>query len=362
MSSEVLARVRTFYRRGKQLSDKGHKLRSAEYYGRAAEAASSLGPDNLVALEMQRCQAAVLLGYHQVALMEAEKNDTAEPRQLGFAALCTDVVALLSTVVAALARRRVAGTLLEGKCAAVEEAHNAQKWKDAGHSAANAASAAKLYGYNTYLCAADAVLSLLINSHLFSAACSAAQFEAFAQHVVDAADLMRQAHSYGMMVIAMERHFSEILSRAVSAYDLGKQGLDARLVQLLTDAWERLQRSVIEIGRFNKRLRFKLRWRRLVCAAARWLAAARVRRTRSTSRAAPPVARWSTAAASTRLRPGRATKPRARQLARRMCRTAAQAPARCRHERRPAVARQRPPLPPGLRRRWCVFSLQLDAS
>ena len=59
-SSDVIARARMFYCRAEELADKGHLLRAAENYGRGAEAASALGPDNLVALDFKLRQGNML--------------------------------------------------------------------------------------------------------------------------------------------------------------------------------------------------------------------------------------------------------------------------------------------------------------
>ena len=53
MSSDVLARVQAYALKAEELTCKGHLLRAAENYGRAAEAARPLGADSLVTLHMQ---------------------------------------------------------------------------------------------------------------------------------------------------------------------------------------------------------------------------------------------------------------------------------------------------------------------
>ena len=116
MSSDVLARVAGFFDKALELGGKGHLLRAAENYGRAAEAASALGADNLVALDMQLRQAGLLGGYALYAAAGAV--DTAFPASR----CCAEHASLLSSAIAALERRRAAGTLLDGKCAAAEEA------------------------------------------------------------------------------------------------------------------------------------------------------------------------------------------------------------------------------------------------
>jgi len=238
MSSEVIARVMAFCRKAKELETKGHNPRAAEYFGRAVEAARALGPDNLATADMQRCQASMLLNY--VATV-AKTNAAVDP--LAVAAYRADCVALYSAAVAALERRRVAGTLLEGKLSAAEEAwYAAQMREDSKMSAVDAAAWAPLAGYELFLLVAYSVVALLLNASLLSVECSAAQFEAFAQHVVHAADLMHLPRSHGTTYMGAEVDFTERLS-VVMALDLGARGLDASLVQLLTDARLRLQQS-----------------------------------------------------------------------------------------------------------------------
>jgi len=141
MSSEDLARVTALYLKADELEAKGHLLRAADYYGRAADAARAPfpEPDNLVAVNLQRCQTGMLLGY-----LSTVDDATVDPQIT--AAQRADSVALLSAVVDALERRRVAGTLLEGKCTAAEEAWYAARLSASAGRAALAASQAKLVG------------------------------------------------------------------------------------------------------------------------------------------------------------------------------------------------------------------------
>jgi len=243
MSSGAFAQARALYRKAAELDAKGHLLRAAEIFGRAAEAARALdsGPDNLVVVGMQRNQGHMLLNY-------ALAVDDATFATSALAAHRAECVALLSAAMAALERRRVADTLLEGKCTAAEEAWNAADWTVAGHSADEAARQAKLVGYNTFLRVADSSMCLLRNARWFAAECAATQFEAFTQHVVHAVDLMQQPRSQGTAAMRAEILFAERLSSAFVADASGvpylqSRGLNPRLVQLLTDAWQRLQRS-----------------------------------------------------------------------------------------------------------------------
>jgi len=238
MSSEVIARVLVFYRKALELDMKGHNQRAAENYSRAVEAARALGADNLVVADMQRCQAVTLMNYAVTV-----KNTEAAVDPVAVAAYRADSVALHSAAMAALERRRVAGTLLEGKCTAAEEAWCAAKFTEAGKmSEVDAAAWAPLVGYDIYLLNSQSVLYLLVNAWSCVGECSATQLRAFAQFVVHAADLMQQPRSHSTMYMGAEVNFVEAFS-TVMALDLGARGLDASLVQLLTDAWLRLQRS-----------------------------------------------------------------------------------------------------------------------
>jgi len=240
MSPEVFARVRALYRKATELNEKGHILRSAENYGRAAEAARALdpGPDNFVALSMRLSQAASLINHDQIAAANSSKSNTTN--SLDLAAGRANTVALLSTVVAALERRRVADTLLEGKCTAVEEAWYAVEFSKFQVSPAEAACLVKLGGYDNFVRAADIVVSLITNAFLFAEECSGAQFQAFTQHIIHAMDLL-QLNRCPLTTLG-EGHFAETLSSTM-ACDLGERGLDARLSRLLADAWRRFQQS-----------------------------------------------------------------------------------------------------------------------
>ena len=230
-----------------ELDKKGHSLRAAENYGRAAEAARILepGPDNLVTVGLLRCQAVMVSNYCGNV---SNTNGTVDPTVL--AAHCAEVVALYSTVVAALERRRAAGTLLEGKCTAAEEAYEGAYLREANCPPAEAASLAKLVGYGTFLFAARHVPDVLRNAFFFAGECSAAQFATFTQCVVDAADLMQLPRSHGASDYFADVCFAKTLFEAVPHLLSEPRGLDPCLVQLLTDASQRLQRSgVLEVRR-----------------------------------------------------------------------------------------------------------------
>jgi len=131
MSSGAFAQVRAFYQKAGELSEKGHLLRAAEYYSRAAGAARTLdsGPDNLVVADMQRNQGHMLFNYAM-----SVDNNTAEAHS-AVASHRAESVSLLSTAMAVLERRRMTDTLLEGKCTVAEEAWLAAKLHEAGFSA-----------------------------------------------------------------------------------------------------------------------------------------------------------------------------------------------------------------------------------
>jgi len=244
MSSGAFAQARAFFLKANELYAKGHLLRAAENYSRAAEAARALapGPENLVVADMQLNRGHMLLS-HATFL----DNSTAEARSV-VASHCAESVALLAAAVAALERRRMAGTLLDGKCTVAEEAWFAAELQAVGDSADEVAWQAKLVGYSAFLRAAYTTICLLRNAFAFEAECSATQFEAFTQHVVHAVDLMQLPRSHGTTPMDAEIRFAQRLSSTVVADASGvpylqTRDLDPRLVQLLMDAWQRLQRS-----------------------------------------------------------------------------------------------------------------------
>ena len=237
MSSDTLARVLVFGKKADELADKGHLLRAAENYGRAAEAARTLGEDNLVVIGAQVRQGEMLCMYATNV-----PDAIADPHIL--AAHHAACIALLSGAVEALGRRRAAGTLLEGKCASAEEA-----WWEAGTltqayagiPAVETTSWAALVGYEEFLYAAANAMDMLRNALWFAAECSAAQFQSFTQHVVHAAELMQQPRRHNGTGMGTEAGFTDALRCAVAV--AGARGLDARLVQLLASTLQRLQRS-----------------------------------------------------------------------------------------------------------------------
>ena len=200
MSSELFTRIEALTTKAGELVDKGHLLRAAEYYVRAAEAAQPLGEDNLVALHM-RLQQSNLVGASATAAVDAA---TADPRVE--AAHRTECIALISGAVAALERRRAAGTLLAGKCAVAEEVWCARQYKlaDPRMQTARAAGWGALVGHDQFLRAAKNTLEVLARARWYAAECSAAQFQSFAQHAVLAAELMQQPRRNGDVAMHVE--------------------------------------------------------------------------------------------------------------------------------------------------------------
>ena len=236
MSSDILARVEALDVKAKALAAKGHLLRAADNFGLAAEAARALGADNVVMLDMQLEQGNLLSIHAGIA-----PNGTADSRH----GLLAHRVALLSGAVEALERRRVAGTLMEGKCAAAEEAfcrvrHEGRQCV-AGVPAADAAGLAALVGYDVFIRAAIDASKVLANARWYAASCSGVQFQSFAQHVVHAAELMQQPLRHGGMNWASEAMFTSDLRKTVGK--ASANGLHERLVQLLAAALQQLERS-----------------------------------------------------------------------------------------------------------------------
>ena len=166
MSSDVVARVQAFAKKANELCDKGHLVRAAENYGRAAEAARAFGADNLVELRM-RLRQGMMLGCFGTS-----PYVVADPGPGVRAAHRAESLALYSGALEVLERRRLAGTLQEGTCAAVEEAWLAleiQQQRHAHFTAAYAASLAKLVGYVETLRAAAYVTDVLSVPQLFEA-------------------------------------------------------------------------------------------------------------------------------------------------------------------------------------------------
>ena len=250
MSSEIISAVRVLRKKALELETKGHLLRAAEYYARASEAACALDPgaDNFAALDMRRGQAAMLLIY----CARAHRFDAAlDPA--GQAAHRAKAVALLTANAETLERRRVSGTLLAGKCTASEEKAWLAFMLDSGPPtqaptrAPVRTAVQALVGYCAYIESAHVSLDLLANSFFYSGECSATQFEALAQLVVCAMDLLQLPRSIGAKGFPADCILVRSLAGNVPA--LGLQGLDPRLAQLLMEAWQRLLQSNVLVER-----------------------------------------------------------------------------------------------------------------
>ena len=238
-ASEFVERVMVFFQKAKELENKGNMLRAAEYYDLAFKAAqdSALGTDDLVTIYVMRCQADVLLAYVTVV-----DDSTADPAFV--ASHRANFIVLVFAAVTALERRRVAGTLLEGKCTAAEEAWYAAVLRSKGRSASEAALEMKMVGYGLLLCTARTVIGLLRNAGWLCEddACSATQLQTFVEYVAHAADLMQQPRSSGHEVMLDELCFTDCFYAIINVEPDGCSVLHA-LQQQLMGVWERLQDS-----------------------------------------------------------------------------------------------------------------------
>ena len=236
MLSDVLARVDALSTKGDELAEKGHVLRAAENFARAATAARSLGDDNLVLLHMQLRQE-LMLGCYITNV-----PDTHADRRI-LAAHRAESIALLCGAVAALERRRVAGTLAEGKCTAAEEAwytHEVQRGLAADEEPIFCW--APLFGYDVFLNAAASAAGVLACIALYERGeCSDTQLQSFADCIVHAVELMQLPRRNDDVIIGTESRFTCRLREVVARASAGE--LNARVTRLLADALQRLERS-----------------------------------------------------------------------------------------------------------------------
>jgi hypothetical protein len=115
---DVMASVVALSHKGALLSQKGHLVRAAEKFAAAATAAQSLQqPDCLIVTYMQMEE--LVVQYAQSSLPE---NSVAAAAAADERMFCV----LLPAVMAALQRRKAAGTLLGGACLAHEAAFMAE--------------------------------------------------------------------------------------------------------------------------------------------------------------------------------------------------------------------------------------------
>ena len=100
---------------------------------------------------------------------------------------------------------------------------------------------AALVGVETFLRAANTAWLVLVHAELYAAACSAAQFQSFAQHVVHATELMQLPRRLGDVAVDQEEMFAALFRDAFG--NGGTKQLAPHLVLQLVAAWQQLQRS-----------------------------------------------------------------------------------------------------------------------
>ena len=235
-----------------QLKLKGHFARAAEKYGRAAAAAvQELAAEDCLVVAFLRATQAESLFCHIMApaLTAAEKEDLRQ----------TVMSVLLPQCVSTLSRRKVAGTLMPGSCRAAEMAwfrtSITRKFHQDGVSdetARNCGEAlAPMLGYDAYLFAASAALTLLMLSlkeppgtfqylQLTHAAFVTSAFELMAQPrelcyaVMDGVNKVLRSPPEETLV-----HFARqlLLDEDMCSF------LDDNGLSLMTDAWRRVERS-----------------------------------------------------------------------------------------------------------------------
>ena len=239
MSSDALERVHALQAKADELCTKGHLLRAAENFGRAAEAADALGDDCIIAAN-QRLRQGLM---HSLYVMTAPEG-TAEAHTL--AAHRAECVALYSAAVAALERRRAAGTLRPGRITASEVAWRVAVMRRRNSVHFDAAEAPRLadgvLGYEQFLHAAAYVLGVLAQPQQYGAAeCSPAQRLAFARCVVHAAQMLVRPHGRGSAGLGPDAKFMEQLYATVAMG--ASNGMDESLLIMLLGALELVERS-----------------------------------------------------------------------------------------------------------------------
>ena len=248
MSSDVVARAKALEQKALELERKGHLVRAADYYGRAAEAARALGADNLVLLDVQLAQANALNSYAAAAA-----DMSSDPRI--YAAHSPECIALLSGVVKALERRRLVDTLLDGKCTVTEELWSAAQVQRSNphYTAGEAASWAVLFGYQLFLNAGTYALHVLAHALRLAVELSDEHSQLFAQQAVRAAEVMKLPRRHGHLSMEEEAQFVDIFRWCLSLIDTE---LDARRLQPLAVALRRLERcGVLQARKIEDALR-----------------------------------------------------------------------------------------------------------
>jgi hypothetical protein len=237
MSEDILARISELGQKASELVAKGHLLRAAEYQGRAADAARALGDDNLVLVSSLLSKVLVLSSYWSTRFSGVPGQ---EESSHSFAAV-KEGITLLSESVASLERRRVAGTLLEGKCTELEESwFEVPEHCRKGLTGAELRSLAKLVGYEQYLRAAMCVAPL-ISTTWHCPVLSNVKSQQFVLLMVQAAEMVQLPRLHSDISLLSEISFYEglCLATAHAGASLG----EPRLLQVLTDAKQRLERS-----------------------------------------------------------------------------------------------------------------------
>lgn len=250
MSEDILARIVELGQKASELVAKGHLLRAAEYHGRAADTARALGDDNLV-LVSSLLSKVWALGSYWTTFFSGVPGQ--EESSHSFAAV-KEGITLLSESVASLERRRVAGTLLEGKCTELEESwFEVPEHCRKGLTGAELRSLAKLVGYEQYLRAAvQATPYLSITLH--RGAVSNMQAQQFVRHLVQALELMQLPRRHNDKPLPFEAKLYEGLCLATA--HAGALLGEPRLLQVLTDAKQRLERSgVLQLRKIGEQSR-----------------------------------------------------------------------------------------------------------
>ena len=243
MSSQAMSLALALRKKAGELHEKGHLLRAAQLYARAAEAARSLDPgvDNFVTLHALQLQASALFSHFSRTINNAVDADVDPEDPEALAACCAEIITLLTAVTAALERRRMAGTLLEGRCTAAEDAWYADNLRQCNNlPSAVILGFRPLFGYMTFIAVAKLVLTVLLNAVVFAEKCHETQFESFTQFVVCAMDLITLPHRFTAAIIPNEAYFVLTL---VEEMPRGATGLDLHLNELLTNSWQRLLQS-----------------------------------------------------------------------------------------------------------------------
>ena len=235
-----MSRVIALARKGEELGMKGHDARAAEKFRLAAEEAEKVlpDPDCLVTCALRHEQISALLHHATASAVKPADADDAVREAF---------LRLLPPVMAALERRKAAGTLLPGSCRPVEEAYQMtvkrQNLELAGITRAlavrDAAVLAPLVGVSTYIIAAACVTYMLVNSKATRVfVLSDEQKNAGYLFIASAMDLMMLPRDYGSWVAGEPGLVSELRLLIPEVSDI-----DDPATKQLCAAWRRLLRS-----------------------------------------------------------------------------------------------------------------------